>query len=267
MLKKKINRNDFSVIVRDFSEVDSLDEFDWVLPLNCSDTEYLNERFPTERGFKFLAPSDDTMRLAHNKIEFNRYLQEQGFAEFVPTLECREYPFVLKRAEDAGGIHSFLIETESDWNNYRNHASSSEYFTQTYVPGDTEFTTHIFAGPDHFKTITVRFRMNRQRYIRGARMQPFRNVDIDLVTSPFTKLFASILTPLGFRGFGCFNYKVLDGVPMIFEFNPRIGGSAHWGINELLSPLTIELATRQKTMDETENWLFSPPETARPFTA
>jgi predicted ATP-grasp superfamily ATP-dependent carboligase len=43
--------------------------------------------------------------------------------------------------------------------------------------------------------------------------------------SPYPDLFAQILTRLDYEGTACFNYKIANGQPMIFEINPRFGGS------------------------------------------
>ncbi|MNC96669.1 hypothetical protein D3C83_141030 [compost metagenome] len=42
---------------------------------------------------------------------------------------------------------------------------------------------------------------------------------------PFLDSFCEILTLLKFEGLCCFNYKIKDSRPLIFEINPRFGGS------------------------------------------
>ena len=37
--------------------------------------------------------------------------------------------------------------------------------------------------------------------------------------------FSSILTAIGYEGLCCFDYKIANGKPKIFEINPRFGGS------------------------------------------
>ncbi|HXQ15763.1 MAG TPA: hypothetical protein VN814_14185 [Caulobacteraceae bacterium] len=41
----------------------------------------------------------------------------------------------------------------------------------------------------------------------------------------YTALLGEILSALDYQGTACFNYKVVDGKPLIFEINPRYGAS------------------------------------------
>lgn len=41
----------------------------------------------------------------------------------------------------------------------------------------------------------------------------------------FLGLFSDILNLIDFNGLFCFNFKIVDDVPMIFEINPRLGWS------------------------------------------
>jgi hypothetical protein len=41
----------------------------------------------------------------------------------------------------------------------------------------------------------------------------------------YLDLFSEILARLEFEGTACFDYKIVNGKPVIFEINPRFGGS------------------------------------------
>ena len=83
--------------------------------------------------------------------------------------------------------------------------------------------------------------MNRDYYIRGVRMQPFKNVQMSIVDPVFDAIFAKILAALEFEGVGCFNFKIIDEQPVIFELNPRYGGSLSRDINNFLTALKSTL--------------------------
>jgi hypothetical protein len=55
--------------------------------------------------------------------------------------------------------------------------------------------------------------------------------------SPRPILFAEILKKLDYKGTCCFNFKIEDGAPRIFEINPRFGGSLWRNINACLNAL------------------------------
>lgn len=50
-------------------------------------------------------------------------------------------------------------------------------------------------------------------------------IAIRLRRTPHRRLFTAMLRAIGFEGVGCFNYKLVDGRPLVFEFIPRFGAS------------------------------------------
>jgi predicted ATP-grasp superfamily ATP-dependent carboligase len=41
----------------------------------------------------------------------------------------------------------------------------------------------------------------------------------------YIDIFSDLLNAIGFEGLCCIDYKVKNGIPYIFEINPRFGGS------------------------------------------
>lgn len=245
LLQKKIDKKHFSVEVFDFSQLVSLEGCDLAIPITLPEILMLNRNFPEFRGIKYFAPTNEVLYRAHDKIVFNQFMRESGFGAFVPRMDTRKYPFVIKNHKDAGGANTFLIESDSDWDRHHDLLDTQGYFSQVYVSGETEYTTHVFVNDDLFRAVTVRFRMSKANYIRGIQTQALEDVDVGIVRGSFDKVFLEILRELDFQGFGCFNFKIKDGQLQVFEFNPRIGGSAHWGINEILQGFHRPLATRE----------------------
>lgn len=246
-LFKKIDRRYFSVEVCNFLQLSSLEKCDLAIPITLPEILLLNRDFPELRGIKYFAPTNEVMYRAHDKIVFNQFLRDRGFEEFVPRMDTRKYPFVIKNHKDAGGANSFLIESDSDWDQHHDLLNTKGYFSQVYVSGETEYTTHVFLNDNVFRATTVRFRMNQSRYIRGIRTQRMGGIDVGLVEGRFDDVFLEILRELDFQGFGCFNFKITEGRLQIFELNPRIGGSAHWGINEILQEFRRPLSALPTT--------------------
>ena len=48
----------------------------------------------------------------------------------------------------------------------------------------------------------------------------------------FLNDFENILSLMNYQGICCFNYKILDGKPKIFEINPRFGGTMPYFIDQ-----------------------------------
>jgi carbamoylphosphate synthase large subunit len=184
---------------------------------------------------KFIAAKPKIVMLADDKSAFNAFLLDHGYGRFLPRpAEPDEIPFVVKRRRDTGGQHTRLIGDSDERLNWQHLYDDPDYFCQEFVPGDTEYTTHLIYLDGIRYSCTIRFDMNRQHYIRGARMQPYRNVQISIVDSEFDSIFDDILASLGFEGICCFNYKIIGGQPVIFELNPRFGGSLPRDIDNFL---------------------------------
>ena len=78
---------------------------------------------------------------------------------------------------------------------------------------------------------TVRFEFDQKIYVKGRSCQPPRTADTG---SPCLLILRNILRQLGYTGACCFNYKMRDGCPMLFEMNPRFGSSVTRDINRFL---------------------------------
>ena len=224
-------------------------EFDCVIPMRISDSRYLARWYRRLNGHKFFVPPRRALKTADDKILFNRFLQQQGFSNHLPQVDPADrFPYVLKKNKDLGGVNSFIVKDESDEEVHAALLANRNYFTQPYIPGDVEYTDHIFfAGGQIVHSCTIMFCMNQELYIRGTRMQPYENVQMEVIEPAHSDVFANILTSLNFEGICCFNYKVVDGTPIIFELNPRVGGSAHMDINRFLLAMQKTIRPLQGT--------------------
>ena len=219
--------------------------------MRLNDTRYLSRKFRRQNGHLFLIPPLQALEIADDKLLFNQFLRQNGFSEHVPE-RCSEdsFPFVLKKRTDEGGIHTQIISNREEAHAVEPLIGREDYFTQGYVPGDTEFTDHIlFADGEVAHACTIVFNMNRELYVRGTQMQPYTNVQMSVIPPEYLDVFVSILRCLNFSGMCCFNYKVLNGVPIIFELNPRIGGSAHLDINKFLDAMTSALKPKPSMLE------------------
>lgn len=216
---------------RDFQDAAlSFDGFDAVVPLRLSDYAPMRLR----PGGNFLIPEKRAVQIAHDKQRFNAFLAANGFGGLVPAVYdgAVEYPFIYKKHHDQAGIHSRIVHSPSEREAFERTIDASEYYKQRYVGGRNEYTTHFLCrgGAVHFDA-TVKFTFDGDHFVRGVN---FESRSIDKIESPFMPLFESILDALAYDGTCCFNYKIEDGKPLIFEVNPRAGGSLRLDLNEYL---------------------------------
>lgn len=214
--------------------------FDAVVPLRLSDYAPMRAR----PAASFLIPNKQIVQIANDKQRFNAYLGAMGFGALVPVVydDAVEYPFIYKKRHDQAGIHSKVILTPGEREEFERGIDTAEYYKQRYVGGRDEYTTHFFCldGAVRFDT-TVKFTFERDHFVRGVNFEAAR---IDRVATPFRESFDDILEALAYVGTCCFNYKVEDGKLLIFEVNPRIGGSLRLDLNAFLDAYLAALAGR-----------------------
>lgn len=202
---------------------ENIAQYDLVIPLTITALEYLD-------GYRHLLvnnpvpiPALDVIRLCDDKLQLNQTLIHKGFGEFIPRMgEGQAYPYVLKKRQDVWGVNTHIISDTTKEQDFAGLIAQPEYFCQAFVPGCEEYTTHIL-----FKNHAIACALNLKFTFHSDR--PIKGKDKIVATfkepCPYLRLFASILDAIGFEGLCCFNYKVVDGRPFIFEINPRFGGS------------------------------------------
>jgi hypothetical protein len=195
---------------------------DLVVPLNMDDLRDL-AKLPSARYNLIPTPCLDVIDLCDDKYLFAKTLQEKGFGDVIPKISDNlPFPFVLKKKVSVSGDFCYLItnaETEKKFINLKN---DPDYFCQELIRGPEEYATHIlFIGQKIVSSINVKYIFGDSSFVKGKD----KFICNKLVKCPHLELFASILIAIGYEGLCCFNYKEVNGQPMLLEINPRFGGS------------------------------------------
>ncbi len=171
-------------------------------------------------------PSLTCLRLCNDKYRFNQVLQLLGFGRYLPSTQMPlTLPYVLKRKVDEYGSHSHIIKTQEQEAALLANQNPDDYFRQTLITGRDEYATHIlFKDGRIVASLSFRNRFEGSAYIFGLHQKESYKM---LCQTPADRLalFARILRAIGYEGLCCFDYKLVDGEPRIFELNPRMGGS------------------------------------------
>ena len=214
-------------------------QFDCIVPLRLSDYAPLRA-YPGSAAC--LIPDPVAVAVADDKPRFIAFLRDAGFGEFAPTLYdgAVRYPFIYKKRVDLAGKNARIVFSPEERAAFEAGMVAADYFRQEYVGGRTEYTSHFLAidGRPTFDT-TLEFTFDRDHFVRGLRCEPASSSKVD---TPFADLFGAILKALNYTGTGCFNYKVENGRPKIFELNPRAGGSLRLDLNAYLDAYLAALA-------------------------
>lgn len=168
-------------------------------------------------------PSAESLAICDDKMSFNRFMIDHGFGAYIPnTQRPLKFPYILKKSVDEYGQSTFIIDNEMDEQRHAHDLNNSGFYSQELVSGKHEYATHIvFKDGKITANLNIRYTFSEASFVKGKQKYLCRQVCL----TKHQELFAEILTKLGFEGICCFNYKEKDGKPMIFEINPRFGGS------------------------------------------
>lgn len=216
-------------------ETINVDRFDLVIPLSIDAQIYLNSLPPSLLYSKALLPSEDCIALCNDKERFANYLFHNGFQEYIPQFNGQfSYPYLLKKRISAHGSDIIVIRDRSMEEQLKEIINSSEFIKQAYIEGEHEFSSHIiFSGGKIQFMESICFKFKEPIFIKGKQFSPRKRNRVD--HKAFLHIFEKILLSLNYEGICCFDYKVLDGKPVIFEINPRYGASMTSCINEAIA--------------------------------
>jgi hypothetical protein len=211
----------------DFSQV-RLADFDAVVPIQLVDYAPLF-RHPKLRGVKFFHPSPEVVDLCDDKLELIRFLIARGFGSFVPPLQSpgAPYPYVLKKRRSWWGRDCHIVSGPEDERRIDLSGldrNDDAWFAQAFVPGQFEFATHFLRVRGQIRyASTFAYAMAARAFVRGARDTPRHTYLIP--GCAHLGVFSEILARLDYEGTACIDYKVVGRQPVLFEINPRFGGS------------------------------------------
>jgi hypothetical protein len=200
-----------------------LENFDAVIPLQLVHYSQL-ESSSGFVGSKFFRPSRRVIALCDDKLALSQFLIAEGFGDFVPPLRSSgaPYPYVWKKRRGWWGSHCEIVKGPEDECSL--DLTDDEWFAQDFMPGEVEFGTHMLrAGGQIRYASTFAHMMPKPMMVKGA-----YGTEVRSIYAPgchFLDTFSAMLERLKFEGTACIDYKVVNGKPMIFEINPRFGGS------------------------------------------
>ena len=222
---KTIDSSRFQIMGTDLNaETIESPDVDVILPFNFDEYELIGASAYAQK--KSAIPSADLVKLADDKLAFNKWLASTEHSLCLPTpldgVRTLTFPLIWKKRTDECGVNSHIFKTVLDFESADVDLQNDEYLLQAYIPGDEEFVSHTIS----FGGVIVYCETNRQIFASPFFVKGKEGpLIIDNLGPVMPPEIGSILRLMNYTGCACFNYKMLDGVPKIFEMNPRIGGS------------------------------------------
>jgi len=202
---------------------ENIRESDLIVPLLIRDVRLLQKSRELLENNLIKIPNEDVVNLCDNKYLFNTTLIGKGFQNFIPKIGTDlPLPFMLKKKVTWSGDFCYAISNAEQKAKYSELINSDDYFCQEIIGGVNEYATHIlFKDGKIVETLTVEYTFYDEIPINGKSSFAYTQI----VKCKHLDTFSSILNAIGYEGLCCFDYKVKDGKPKIFEINPRFGGS------------------------------------------
>ena len=198
---------------------------DLAVPLTLEDALFASENLHLIGGSQVLIPQPASIHLCNNKHLLNEHLIRHGFGAYVPQITGEVgFPYILKKKTDNWGLNSHLIPDVGCETALLATLDEKDYFKQQLVLGSEEYATHLIVRDGRvLSSLTIRHSFRRDAFVFGMEgLRPeFRTVS----QCSHLGLFGDILKSVGFNGLCCVDYKLQNGIPAIFEINPRFGGS------------------------------------------
>jgi carbamoylphosphate synthase large subunit len=218
-----IDRSRFDPTFADLATVD-FTGFDLVVPLSVAQIDPV--RLANADGVRrAVLPSAELVALCDDKLAYNQWLIERGFAAHVPALlgpEPDDYPYIRKSRQGNFGAGCVMVRDTVAAAALGPIDEAS--FHQRAVPGADEYVLHLVRidGQIRFQ-LCYRYDMGTPLAVRGGAESAKAVVPSD--AGEVLPLCAAILDAMEYEGTCCFNYKLEDGRAQILEINPRFGGS------------------------------------------
>ncbi len=200
---------------------------------------FQNEKELKENGFKFIANNLETIRVLISKRNFYNFMEDNNFSELIPKYykkyEDIKFPCVSKHHTHANGDSVKISNSFEELG-----VLDDDYVINEYIVSDTEYATNIFFKDEILYEVTFKKRHDTDTYVLNQETK--YKLSNEVIECPFKKEFSLILKKLCSEGeylTCCFDYKIKDGLPKIFEINVRFGYTLVRFENEFKSMMDV----------------------------
>ena len=183
-----------------------------------------NEKILKKNGLKFIVNNKQALENFVDKELFYEIMLKNNFEQYVPKYYKNKsevkYPAMIKIKSGGAGKGMFIAYNQKDLEGLKNNMIMSEY-----LPTNVEYATTIFSKNGKIiKHFTYSKASKNDVYILQHENQD--TIEVKRCETPFLELFEKIVIAMSGKDGYCqcsINFKINDGIPKIFEINPRTG--------------------------------------------
>jgi carbamoylphosphate synthase large subunit len=182
-----------------------------------------NRKVLEQHNIKFLSPTFNAIDTFDDKLKFHNFMVQNNFGHLTPKkLDKLEPPCIVKKTRSDYGIGTYIVTSADkvpktiDWN---------LSIILEPIKGKEEYSGHFLVKDGDIKFhIIYKSLFHMDLFIHGHQHKPYGRIKVDIeahILDPFKQ----IMKAINFTGVCCANYKIVNNLPIIFEINPRFGGS------------------------------------------
>jgi len=226
-----LSGGNFTGISNELSNIDDVinickkEEIKIIFSYSCDHAKFLIEHHNIlkENNIKYCIPNKEIFESFNHKGKFYEYMIENGFSDYVPKVYDKIiYPCILKYNIAAAGNMTYVINEQND---IPENINFYDYSMTEIIEAEREYATHIFATDGEIKMeLTYQYNYDKPVYVKGRYNKPLLSFEVDIDPNVLN-IFKQIIKKSGYNGEMCIDYKIVNGVPKIFEINPRFGSS------------------------------------------
>jgi carbamoylphosphate synthase large subunit len=228
-IKDYIHHNSFNDI-KDLLNTCLVNDAKILIPIYIADSYFLskNKQIFIDNGLNFFVSSCEIIDTFNNKRKFHDFMVNNHLNQYVPKkYDDYIYPCILKNVCSDFGKDTYIINKYNDLPKFiTDKTNIDNYIILEPIYGNREYATHIFAIDGEIKIhATVQYSRDKDLYISSGTDKPLNAYFINKISDEVFNVLVNIMKICSYTGVCCIDYKIVDNVPIIFEINPRFGGS------------------------------------------
>jgi len=164
-----------------------------------------------------LSPEDFIFNIFSDKILFSEYMGINYPNNIPETVYYLNYPYLAKQRNSDGGSNIFMIKSLDDYEKYN---IDDNFILQKYINSNIYIVGQyfIYNGNILFKKFYMR-NVNYDYEIICGRIINYEKINVN------DEIFIDLFNKTNYTGFACVDFTIKDDTIIIFEINPRIGGT------------------------------------------
>lgn len=198
--RKLFNHNDRSIFKMNIQNIETLDN-------KCLFAKFMMENFPGNIPRTISIKTD--------------------CIDYVDCTNCTENSkksMIRKNAIGASGFKTIILQKLSDCDRITDTVVSEYIPHKEYYVGHFLFYKGIFIKQIYFRSTITPMQSKETNFIKRGPVKLYNVIEADEMPCDLS-IFEDIFKKLDYSGFACSDFIIVDGNVIIFEINPRPGGS------------------------------------------